>query len=197
MEVRRIFQTTLVHPLRSEYSVAALFAGAEIAPGSGMDGLCRGLGIEPLSGGEISSDELRRVVVYLLTGNFETFDMNPRAFLSYINESGIDDRFLAHVLGHARLVTESGARGENPQLGGGGLQAQTLGSMLAGSQGAEIGLYGLSEHDRLHDLSGRHQIELLVLLLRDGLLICGSQHGLARALHFGLQDRLNQLTGAL
>ena len=54
----------------------------------------------------------------------------------------------------------------------------------------------LSDHDRLHDRSGRHQIELLVLLLPDGLLVCGSQRGLDRALHFGLQGRINQITAA-
>lgn len=200
MEAQRIFQTTLVHPLRPEFSVAAIFAAAQVPAGAGMDGLCRGLGIEPLSGGDISPDELRRIVVYLFTGNFETFDMTPRAFLNYINESGIDDRFLAHVIGSARLVIENGAGREDPlpggASGGGGLQAQTLGGLLASSLGAELGLFGLSERDRLHDLSGRHHIELLVLLLRDGLLITGSQRGLARALHFGLQERLNQMTAA-
>ena len=200
MEARRIFQTTLLHPLRPEFSVAAVFTAARAPAGGGMDGLCQSLGIEPLSGGEISPDELRRIVVYLLTGNFEAFDMNPRAFLAYINESGIDDGFLAHVLTTARLVTDSGAGRTDPltggALGGGGLQAQTLGSMLAGALGAELGLFALTEHDRLHDLSGRHHIELLVLLLPSGLLVCGSQHGLARALHFGLQERLNQMTAA-
>ena len=212
MEAQRIFQTTLVHPLRPEFSIAAIFAGAQVPAMGGMDALCQSLGIEPLSGGDISPDELRRIVVYLFTGNFETFDMHPRAFLNYINESGIDDRFLAHVIGSARLVTESGAGREDPlargalggapggapggALGGGGLQAQTLGGLLAASLGAELGLFGLSERDRLHDLSGRHHIELLVLLLRDGLLITGSQRGLARALHFGLQERLNQMTAA-
>ena len=77
-----------------------------------------------------------------------------------------------------------------------GLAAQTLGGLLGEGLGAALGLYALSDHDRLHDVSGRHQIELLVLLLSDGLLVCGSQHGLDRALHFGLQERINQITVA-
>jgi len=198
MEARRIFQTTLVHPLRPEFSVAAVFAGADFAAGADVDGICRSLDIEPLSGGEISADELRRVLACLLTGNFEAFDMTPRAFLNYTNESGIDERFLDHTIGTGRVVVESGPAGELSGAGlagGGGLQARPLGGLLADSLGAELGLFALSEHDRRHDLSGRHHIELLVLLLREGLLICGGQRGLDRALHFGLQERLSQMTG--
>ena len=193
MEARRIFQTTLVHPLRPEFSVAALFLGAAFPAGPGADtgtgaeALCRSLGIEPLSGGEISSDELRRVVACLLTGSLEVFDMTPRAFLTYLNQSGIDEAFLEHALTAARLVVARGAQGATQTLA-----AQTLEGLLADSLAAVFGLYRLSERDRLHDVSGQHAIELLFLILPEGLLLAGSQRGLDRALHFGLYERLHQ-----
>ncbi len=205
MEARRIFQTTLVHALRPEFSVAALFLNAPFAAdtsagggaGGGAEGMCRTLGIEPLSGGEISHDELRRVLACLLTGRLEVFDMNPRAFQYYVNQSGIEESYLEHVLTAARLVV---ARGGGPRSPGGspggspegGLAAQTLDGLLADSLAAGFGFYALGERDRLHDMSGRHMIELLFLILPEGLLLAGSQRGLDRALHFGLYERLHQ-----
>ena len=187
MEARRIFQTTLVHALRPEFSVAALFLGAEFPAGAGAEALCRSLGIEPLSGGEISSDELRRVLACLLTGSLEVFDMTPRAFLTYLNQSGIDEAFLEHALTAARLVVARGAPGATQTLA-----TQTLEGLLADSLAAVFGLYRLSERDRLHDVSGQHAIELLFLILPEGLLLAGSQRGLDRALHFGLYERIHQ-----
>ncbi len=199
MEARRIFQTTLVHSLRPEFSVAALFLNAEIPAGAGIEtraeAVCRSLGIEPLSGGEISSNELRRVLACLLTGSLEVFDMNPRAFHTYVNESGIDQGFLEHVLTAARLVIARGAPPGGPPVGRGAahtLAAQTLDGLLADSLAAVFGLYRLPERDRLHDVSGRHAIELLFLVLPEGLLLAGSQLGLDRALHFGLYERIHQ-----
>ncbi len=201
MEARRIFQTTLVHPLRPEFSVAALFLNAELPAASGTaagaaagaEALCLALGIEPLSGGEISHDELRRVLVCLLTGNLEVFDMNPRAFHAHINASGIDDGFLEHALAAARLVvTRGGFQGAAQTQATQTLAAQTLDGLLADSLAAVFGLYQMPERDRLHDISGRHQIELLFLILPEGLLLAGSQRGLDRALHFGLYERLHQ-----
>ena len=192
MEARRIFQTTLVHALRPEFSVAALFVGAAFAAEAGAEGLCRTLGIEPLSGGEISSDELRRVLACLLTGSLEVFDMTPRAFLTYLNQSGIDEAFLEHALTAARLVVARGAQGATQTLA-----TQTLEGLLADSLAAVFGLYRLSERDRLHDVSGQHAIELLFLILPEGLLLAGSQRGLDRALHFGLYERLHQALVAL
>ena len=210
MEARRIFQTTLVHPIRPEFSVAALFLDAAIPAAAGADtearaeALCRSLGIEPLSGGEISRDELRRVLVCVLTGSLEVFDMNPRAFHVHVNESGIDAGFLEHVLAAARLVvtrggTQGGRQGSEAAptlaaqtLAAPTLAAQTLDGLHADSLAAVFGLYRLSERDRLHDLGGRHAIELLFLILPEGLLLAGSQHGLDRALHFGLYERLHQ-----
>jgi len=200
MEAQRIFQTTLVHALRPEFSVAALFLSADYPAGTSAELLCRSLGIEPLSGGEISHDEFRRVLACLLTGSLEVFDMNARAFHSYVNRSGIEGSFLEHALTAARLVvTRGGQRGP-----GGGTQgatqalatqtlaAQTLDGLLTDSLAAVFGLYRLPEHDRLHDTSGRHAIEILFLTLPEGLLLAGSQRGLDRALHFGLYERIHQ-----
>ncbi len=192
MEARRIFQTTLVHALRPEFSVAALFLNAELPAASGTaagaEALCLALGIEPLSGGEISHDELRRVLACLLTGSLEVFDMNPRAFLTYVNRSGIDEGFMSHALTVARLVVTRGAQNLAAQT----LAAQTLDGLLADSLAAVFGLYRLAEHDRLHDPGGRPAVELLFLVLPEGLLLAGSQPGLDRALHFGLYERLHQ-----
>ncbi len=200
MEARRIFQTTLVHSLRPEFSVAALFLNAEFPAGAGAaaeaEALCRSLGIEPLSGGEISHDELRRVLACVLTGSLEVFDMNPRAFHTYVNASGIDEGFLEHALTTARLVVARGgppsAQGAAQTLAAQTLAAQTLDGLLADSLAAVFGLYRLPERDRLHDVSGRHAIELLFLILPEGLLLAGSQRGLDRALHFGLYERIHQ-----
>ena len=125
MEVRRIFQTTLVHPIKPEFSVAALFLGAEFPAGTGVEAVSRTLGIEPLSSGEISEDELRRVLACVLTGSLEVLDMNPRAFRFFVNETGINESFLDHALATAHLVVERGHRG-----GQVGVAAQTLGGLL-------------------------------------------------------------------
>ncbi len=222
MEARRIFQTTLVHPMRPEFSVAALFLGARIPAAGGAGGteeICRALAIEPLSDGEISVEELRRVLACLLTDNMEVFDMNARVFRVFVNESGIDESFLEHALSEARLVIARegpegglaggasaflggaqtpGAQAGGAQAGGAqapgppaGLAAQTLDGLLASSITAGFGLYRLSERDRLHDVTGRHAIELLFMILPAGLLLVGSQRGLDRALHFGLYERLH------
>ncbi len=187
MEARRIFQTTLVHSLRPEFSVAALFLDARIPAEAGAEDVCGRLGIEPLSGGEISHDELRRVLACLLTSSLEVFDMNPRAFHTYVNASGIDEGFLEHALTAARLVVARGGPGAAQTLA-----AQTLEGLLSDSLAAVFGLYRLPERDRLHDVSGRHAIELLFLILPEGLLLAGSQRGLDRALHFGLYERIHQ-----
>jgi hypothetical protein len=197
MEARRIFQTTLVHSLRPELSIAALFLNTEFAAGAGaeaaVEAVCRPLGIEPMSGGEITHDELGRVLACVLTDSLEVFDMTPRAFQFYVNASGIDEGFLEHALTAARLVVPRGGGGGAQEGGGqGGLATQTLESLLADSLAAGFGFYQLSEHDRLHDVSGRHKIELLFMILPDGLLLAGSQRGLDRALHFGLYERIHQ-----
>jgi len=225
MDARRIFQTTLVHSIKPEFSLAALFLSAEVPDQARAEAVCRSLGIEPLSSGEISSDELQRVLACLLCDNLEVFDMNPRAFRLYVNESGIEMSFLEHAQTTACLVVarskaqesdqESGQEND-PGSGQGDSQGdepesvqeagqdvdpgsdqpaqatQTLDGLLAESLAAGFGLYHLSEHDRLHEASGRHTIELLFLFLSEGLLLVGSQRGLDRALYYGLYERLHE-----
>ena len=201
MDARRIFQTTLVHSIRPEYSLATLFLGAEIPDQARAEAICRSLSIEPISSGEISSDELRRVLACLLSDNLEVFDMNPRAFRNYVNESGIEMSFLEHAQTAAGLVVARGkARGSGRGSGSGsgrgggqpGLAAQTLDGLLADSFAAGFGFYHLSESDRFQDAGGRHSIELLFLFLSEGMLLVGSQRGLDRALYFGLYERLHE-----
>jgi hypothetical protein len=197
MDARRIFQTTLVHSIRPEFSLASLFLSAGIPDQARAEAVCRSLGIEPLSSGEISSDELRRVLACLLCDNLEVFDMNPRAFRLYVNESGIEMSFLEHAQTVSGLVVargKIGGGGQDSDRGSGqpALAAQTLDGLLADSFAAGFGLYHLSESDRLHEASGRHTIELLFLFLSEGLLLVGSQHGLDSALYYGLYERLHE-----
>ena len=197
MDARRIFQTTLVHSIRPEFSLASLFLSAGIPDQARAEAVCRSLGIEPLSSGEISSDELRRVLACLLCDNLEVFDMNPRAFRLYVNESGIEMSFLEHAQTVAGLVVARGKvreSGQDNDHGSGqpALAAQTLDGLLADSLAAGFGLYHLAESDRLHEASGRHTIELLFLFLSEGLLLVGSQHGLDSALYYGLFERLHE-----
>ena len=197
MDSRRIYQTTLVHSIRPEFSLAALFLSAGIPDQDRAEAICRSLGIEPLSSGEISPDELRRVLACLLSDSLEVFDMNPRAFRSYVNQSGIEMSFLEHAQTVAGLVVARGkaqgsGQNNNRERDQPGLAAQTLDRLLADSFTAGFGLYHLSKRDRLHDASGRHEIELLYLFLSEGLLLVGSRHGLDRALHCGLYDRIHE-----
>ena len=177
--------------------MGTLFLSAGIPDQDRTEAVCRSLGIEPLSGGEISSDELRRVLACLLCDNLEVFDMNPRAFRIYVNESGIEMSFLAHAQTVAGLVVarskaRGGGQANDRGSGQPALAAQTLDGLLADSFVAGFGLYHLSERDRLHDASGRHTIELLFLFLSEGLLLVGSQLGLDRALYYGLYERLHE-----
>ena len=130
MEAPQIFQTTLVHSLRPELSVAALFIHTEFPSGTGVEAVCQALGIEPLSGGDISRDELRRALVSVLTDSLEVFDMNQRAFHAYVNESGVDDGFLEHAITAARLVV---TRGKDQGGGLPGVTTQTAKGFGAGT----------------------------------------------------------------
>ncbi len=51
MELRRLIQTTIVHPLRPEFSVATLFVPLRLPEDIVLDDLSRSLGIEPISEG--------------------------------------------------------------------------------------------------------------------------------------------------
>ena len=135
MDARRIFQTTLVHSIRPEFSLASLFLSAGIPDQARAEAVCRSLGIEPLSSGEISSDELRRVLACLLCDNLEVFDMNPRAFRLYVNESGIEMSFLEHAQTVAGLESLCEFRTDTDHLVA---AEQDLGACLEALQLADV-----------------------------------------------------------
>ncbi len=134
MDARRIFQTTLIHSIRSEYALSALFLSADIPDQARAEAICHSLSIEPISGGEITSDELRRVLACLLCDNLEVFDMNPREFRHYVNESGIEMSFLEHAQTTACLVVARSKAQESDQESG---QENDPGSGQDASQGDE------------------------------------------------------------
>ncbi len=132
MEARRIFQTTLIHSIRPEYALSALYLSADIPDQARAEAICQSLSIEPISGGEITSDELRRVLACLLCDNLEVFDMNPREFRHYVNESGIEMSFLEHAQTTACLVVARSKAQESDQESG---QENDPGSGQDDSQG--------------------------------------------------------------
>ena len=132
MDARRIFQTTLVHSIRPEYALSALYLSADIPDQARAEVICHSLSIEPISSGEISSDELRRVLACLLCDNLEVFDMNPREFRHYVNESGIEMSFLEHAQTTACLVVARSKAQESDQESG---QENDPGSGQDDSQG--------------------------------------------------------------
>ena len=132
MDARRIFQTTLIHSIRPEYALSALYLSADIPDQARAEAICHSLSIEPISGGEITSDELRRVLACLLCDNLEVFDMNPREFRHYVNESGIEMSFLEHAQTTACLVVARSKAQESDQESG---QENDPGSGQDDSQG--------------------------------------------------------------
>lgn len=181
MEPRRIFQTTLVHQLKPEFSLSALFVAAALPPDTNIEGLTAALGMDILSGGSISEAELKRVLTCILSGNFDVFDMNDRAFRTFVNQVDIGHDYLDRVIHKDYVVIEKGSPA-----------SETLFGLLNDSFGAALGLFTLSERARVHDLTGFHKIELLSLIMPYGFLLCGSMRGISRALHFGLYDRIYQ-----
>ncbi len=165
LEPRRILQTTLVHPLRPEFSVSALFVGAVFSKNTDVDGIDAALGIEPISGGTISETELKRILVCIFSENFAVFDME----------------FLERAIHRGFVVVERGAP-----------QSASLAGLLNDALGATLGFFPIPERARLHDLTGSPNIELLTIVVPYGVLACGSQRGLGRALNFGLYERLHR-----
>ena len=166
MEPRRILQTTLVHPLRPEFSVSALFAGAVFSKDTDVDGIDAALGIAPISSGTISEAELKRILVCIFSENFAVFDMGE---------------FLERAIHRDFIVVERGA-----------LQSASLAGLLNDALGATLGFFPVPERARLHDVAGAPNIELLTIVVPYGVLACGSQRGLGRALNFGLYERLHR-----
>ncbi len=181
MEPRRLLQTTLVHPLRPEFSVSALFAGAAFSKDTDVDGINAALGIEPISGGTISEAELKRVLVCIFSENFAVFDMDERAFRAFVGETGVDMEFLERATHQDFIVVERGA----PQWA-------SLAGLVNDALGATLGFFPVPERSRFHDVTGSPNIELLTIVVPYGVLACGSQRGLGRALNFGLYERLHR-----
>ncbi len=180
LEPRRLLQTTLVHPLRPEFSVSALFVGAVFSKDTDIDGIDAALGIAPISSGTISEAELKRILVCIFSENFAVFDMGERAFGAFVGETDIDMEFLDQVIHRDFIVVERGA-----------LQSASLAGLLNDAVGATLGFFPVPERARHHDISGSPNIELLTIVVPYGVLACGSQRGLGRALNFGLYERLH------
>ena len=181
MELRRLVQTTIVHPLRPEFSVATLFVPLRLPEDTDIDALTRSLGIEPISSGAISQAELKRVLACLLWGSFEVFDMSEPEFRRFVNESNITTLFLDEVQNKAHVLFEREYAIRD-----------SLSAVLGRSFGARFGQYSVPGHAALHDTSGAPHVDLMSLIGSSGLLICGSVLGLDRALHFGLYERVYQ-----
>lgn len=179
MESRQIFQTTLIHPLRPEYSVAALFVCANFSEHSDIDTVLEAFGIESISGGSISEPELKRIMAYILSDAADIFDMNDAAFRTFANGSDISIEFLDKALYENSFIIEE----ERPERRG-------LNSLLLNSFGASVGQYAVPEHARLHDTSGQPKITLLNVNLPYGVMLCGSSRGIDRALHYGLHAKI-------
>ncbi len=181
MKLRRLIQTTVVHPLRPEFSVATLFVPLRLPEDIVLDDLSRSLGIEPISGDAISDAELKRVLACLLWGSLDVFDMDEPEFRRFVNESNITVEFLDEVQHKAHVLFEREyAMGDS------------LSTVLGRSFGASLGQYAVPERAAAHDTSGARHIEMLSLIGSSGVLICSSVLGLDRALHFGLYERVYQ-----
>ncbi len=180
MELGRLVQTTIMHPLRPEFSVATLFVPLRLPEDIVLDDLSRSLGIEPISGGKISEAELKRVLVCLLSGSFEVFDMGEQAFRHYVNVHDITTEFLDEVQNKEHVLFER----ENAIR-------DSLSAVLERSFGASLGQYSVPGHAAVHDTSCAPHLDLLCLIGSSGVLLVGSVLGLDRALHFGLYERIH------
>ena len=180
MTPRRIFQTTLLHPLRPDYSVAALFACADFSEHADIGAVLAAFGIEPISGGSISEAELKRVVAYLLSDSDDVFEMTDSAFRQFVNRTDIATEFLDRVINEKGLIVEEERT-----------EQRSLAALLNNSFGAALGQYAIPDPSLFHDTSGLTKITLLNVNLPYGILLCGSARGLGRALHFGLYGKIH------
>ncbi len=182
MDTPRTFQTTLVHPLRAELSVSMLFARADFPPHTNAETVARAMGLEAISGGDISADELKRILACILLHRFDVFDMDARAFTAYVNESTLEVEYLERAMSGNVIVVERQAP-----------VSTALVSLLHASLGAALALYPVPAHERARDPGAPAKIELFDLVMPYGVLLCGSVRGLARALQYGLFDSLHGL----
>ena len=187
MELRRICQTTLAHPVRPEFSVSTLFVPAKFPEDVKVDGILEALELDSLSGGSISESELKRVIASILSHNLETFDMNEIEFRSYVNKTEISMDFLNKCIHDKHIVIEEYDF----------VRRESMISLLNSCLGAALSLYSVPQPRQIYDWTGRHKtddspkIELLALAVPHGMVICGSIGGMCRALPVGLYQRIH------
>ena len=187
MDARRIFQTTLIHSIRPEYALSALYLSADIPDQARAEAICQSLSIEPISGGEITSDELRRVLACLLCDNLEVFDMNPREFRHYVNESGIEMSFLEHAQTTACLVV---ARSKAQESGQEDSQGDEPESVQEDSQDDD----SESDQEAGQDVDSRSDQPAQATQTLDGLLAESFAAGFG-VYHLSEQDRIHDGSG--
>jgi len=181
MHSRKIHQTTVVHLLRPEFSFSSVFIGTADPARQNIAAIMAALGIESLSGGDISRDELRKVIVYMLSDNLEVFDFADPILLRYVNELGIMQEFLDEIMTTNCLMID----GENPR-------ALSVTELLDGSIGAELGTLALTSRSSIEDEPEAERATLLVMLGRSGIVICGGERAVFKAMAHGLYDRIHR-----
>lgn len=182
MHSRKIHQTTLVHLLRPEFSFSSVFIGAADPAPLDIAAVMSALGIDSISGGDISRDELRKVIVYMLSDNLEIFDFADPVLLRYVNELGIMNEFLDEIMTSKCLILDDG----DPR----GLSVSEL---LEGAIGAELGTLTLTSRSSAAETEAdAERATLLVMLGISGIVICGGERAVFKAMAHGLYDRIHQ-----
>lgn len=193
MNPRRITQTTVVHPLRSEFSFSIVVAPIASADEVAGEQALRELGLEPISEGAISESELLRVLACTLTGELQIFEMADREFRLYANEIGVEYEFLTKASSEPGLGLDA-VNPLNP-VGSAGPPRTALKDILAFSPRANLCLYNGPVSDHL--MSRPESAPVLALHTQDLLILCGNAVILWRALDHGLYARLfEQVTRA-
>lgn len=181
MHSRKIHQTTLVHLLRPEFSFSSVFVGTVDPAPRDITAVMAALGIESISGGDISRDELRKVIVYMLSENIEVFDFADPVLLRYVNELGIMREFLDEIMTANSLVVD----GANPR-------ALSVTELLDNAIGAELGTLALVDLASPEAPREAERATLLVMLGRSGIVICGGERAVFKAMAHGLYDRIHR-----
>lgn len=182
MHSRKIHQTTLVHLLRPEFSFSSVFIGTADPAPLDIAAVMSALGIDSISGGDISRDELRKVIVYMLSDNLEIFDFADPVLLRYVNELGIMNEFLDEIMTSKCLILDDG----DPR----GLSVSEL---LEGAIGAELGTLTLTSRSSAAETEAdAERATLLVMLGISGIVICGGERAVFKAMAHGLYDRIHQ-----
>ncbi len=177
MKLQRILQTTLVHPLRAEFSATALFVPSDFSENVDIAALLRALGMESLSGGSISESELKRIIACTLRNTLEVFDMDDKEFTLFVNTSDIHTEFLENMIYNKSILVER----FRPE-------AESCIALLNNSYAAALGLYSAPGPKQIGGTSDSRKFPFLVLVMPYGILICGNTRGIYGALHLGLYE---------